>query len=80
MTKPPYDLFAGIEALDNPDYHALNAANQRLLHAVMCAYSKHVLDRDEIGWGQLENILHNALCEAMGDEEYIEWMEKMSQE
>jgi len=58
------DLLTGIQALIKPDYHKLNehnGRNDRLLHACLCAYAKHSLDCDDIGWGQLGDILHSAL-------------------
>lgn len=45
----------------------------KLLHAVQMAYRKHHLDDDSIGWEELGNILLDALCETMGDEEFIKW-------
>lgn len=74
------ELLSGIEALTNPDYRQLNIAskrNDRLLHAVLCAYAKHHLSCDDIGWNQLGNILHSAICNEIGDEDYIAWSERI---
>lgn len=71
------NLLTGMSVLVNPDYHELNAKKQRLLHAVLCAYAKHHLGRDEIGWEQLSDILLNAICEEIGDKEYVKWNESL---
>ena len=76
-------LLAGIEALTKPDYHKLNVhagRNDRLLHAVMCAYAKHHLDCDDIGWKELSEILHSVICNEIGDDAYCRWMDTMRKE
>ena len=45
-----------------------------LLYAVNWAYRKHCLNDDSIGWEELSVILKDALCNAMGDEEFIIWL------
>jgi hypothetical protein len=45
------------------------------IKAVQMAYRKHHLGEEDIGWDELSTVLHNALCEAMGDEGYQRWME-----
>ena len=45
-----------------------------LLYAVKWAYRKHCLNDDSIGWEELSVILKDALCNAMGDEEFIIWL------
>ena len=67
-------LVSGLEALTKPDYHELNRKKQRLLHACLCAYAKHYLDRDEIGWNELSEILWAAICEEIGDEQFCAWL------
>lgn len=65
-----------IGALTRPDYHELNkraGRNDRLLHAVMCAYAKHTLGNEDIGWEQLGHILHNAICNEIGSDGYLHW-------
>jgi hypothetical protein len=77
------DLLAGIDALVKPDYHALNVnrgRNDRLLHAVLCCYAKHTLDSDQIGWEQLNDILHSALLEAIGQEELLRWESRLNED
>ncbi len=46
---------------------------QVLLDAVQKAYRKHWLNDGTIGWDELGDILHNALINTMGDNEFIEW-------
>lgn len=74
-------LLTDIEALTKPNFHELNmhaGRNDRLLHAVLCAYAKHHLDCDDIGWGQLDDILHNAICNEIGDNNYIAWTKRVT--
>jgi hypothetical protein len=74
-------LLSGIEALTNPNYHELNkeaGRNDRLLHAVLCAYAKHHLNCDDIGWNQLGDILHSAICNEIGDDRYCAWSDTIS--
>ena len=69
-------LLAGVESLTKPDFHKLNVhagRNDRLLHAVLCAYAKHHLDCEDIGWNQLGDILHDAICNEIGDDKYSAW-------
>lgn len=69
-------LLTGIDALVKPDYHALNVEsgrNDRLLHAVLCAYAKHHLGCEDIGWNELSTILHSVICNEIGDDAYCEW-------
>jgi hypothetical protein len=48
-----------------------------LLNAVQLAYRKHHLGDESIGWEELGEVLHDALCEAMGDDGYIDWLEQV---
>ena len=52
------------------------STEQCLLKACQAAYKKHHLNDDSIGWTELSDILMNALCNAMGDEAFCEWLEK----
>lgn len=73
-------LLGSIKDIVEPDYHALNRhceRNDRLLHAVLCAYAKHHLDREEIGWNDLGDILMNAICNEIGDEAFCAWIDLM---
>lgn len=77
------ELLRGIEALTRPDYHKLNVnagRNDRLLHAVLCAYAKHVLDAEEIGWEELGYILHSAICNEIGDDAFQAWSDGIKPE
>lgn len=73
-------LLSGIDALTKPDYHRLNlhaGPNDRLLHAVLCAYAKHSLNSPDIGWDELGDILMHAITNEIGDEHYIRWAEQI---
>lgn len=77
------ELLTGIKALTHPNFHKLNehdGRNDRLLHAVLCAYVKHHLGSEEIGWEKLGEILHDVICNELGDDEYCDWLERMSPE
>jgi hypothetical protein len=52
--------------LDNP-----------LLQALKKAYRKHVLNDDSIGWDELGDIMHDAISNDIGDDEFIKWVEDM---
>lgn len=74
-------ILSGLEALVKPNYHELNkhaGRNDRLLHAVLCAYAKHSLDCEEIGWNQLDAILHAAICNEIGDVAFLAWGSKLN--
>jgi hypothetical protein len=70
-----------IEWLRSPDYFELNkhhGRNDRLLHALFCAYVKHhFYEDDHIGWDELDNILFNALTNEIGDEEFCKWIDEV---
>ena len=74
------DLLAGVESLTKPDYHKLNVhagRNDRLLHAVLCAYAKHHLDCEDIGWNQLGDMLQSVICNEIGDDAFCRWLDTM---
>lgn len=74
------DLLSGVSALTNPDYHKLNkhsGRNDRLLHAVLCAYAKHHLDCEDIGWNQLGDMLQAVICNEIGDDAFCRWLDTM---
>lgn len=48
-----------------------------LLEAVKMAYRKHHLDDPDIGWEELSDILHNAICNEIGDDGYCDWLEEV---
>jgi hypothetical protein len=69
-------LLQGIIGLRNPPYHLPGMNTEaRLLHACLCAYRKHVSGNENLGWDELGDILHNAICEAIGDDGFVEWNE-----
>jgi len=67
-------LLNGINPLVDPDYNLLNKNRQRLLHACLCAYAKHTLDSEDIGWDELSNTLTSAICETIGDDNFEQWL------
>ena len=48
-----------------------------LLSAVQITYRKHHLNDDSLGWDEVSDILHNTLCNVIGDEGYIKWIEQI---
>lgn len=56
----------------------MNDTEQALLEAVKLAYRKHHLDDDSTGWDELGEMLLNVLCEAMGDAEFVAWVDEVS--
>jgi hypothetical protein len=82
MTPPEWDqLLSGSTGLTKPDFHKLNVhtgRNDRLLHAVLCAYAKHHLNCEDIGWDELSDILHDAICNEIGHDEYCAWSNHMT--
>ncbi len=66
-------------ALLNPDFHKLNVfcnRNDRLLHAVMLAYVKHVLECPDVQWDKLGDNLYDVICNEIGDDNFIKWSEQ----
>lgn len=59
------------------DAEAKTHPNPQMLKALQMAYQKHHIGLVEIGWDQLSDTLHDALCEAMGDAGYQEWIRSM---
>jgi glutamate/tyrosine decarboxylase-like PLP-dependent enzyme len=47
----------------------LRKTKENLLNAVKAAYRKHHMGDDNIGWNELSTILHDAMCEEMGEGE-----------
>ena len=75
------ELLSDIKALKHPNFHKLNehaGRNDRLLHAVLCAYVKHHMGSDEFGWQELSGILHDAICNEIGDVEYLAWGSRLN--
>ena len=59
---------------DNWINQQLRAENEQMLEALKMAYRKHHLHDESIGWEELSGIMHDALCETMGDKEYLLWL------
>lgn len=47
-----------------------------LLRAVEMTYRKLMLDDESIGYSELEDILCDALCNSVGAETYVAWIEQ----
>lgn len=79
--SPAYrDLLSGTDVLTNPDLlnlHEHCGRNDMLLHAVLCAFAKHNLDCEEIGWEQLGDILCDAICNEIGDDAFCRWVDRI---
>lgn len=76
------DLLKDVAALTQPNYRELNrhaGRNDRLLHAVLCAYAKHNLDCPDIGWNQLGEMLLNVICNEIGDDAFVAWGERITE-
>lgn len=54
--------------------HRYGLPSEKLLYAVKCAYRKHHLNDDSIGWNELSDILLIALTETMRDEAFNKWL------
>lgn len=42
--------------------------------ALKAVYLKHVLSDDQYGWSEISDIVFNALCEIMGDCQFVDWL------
>jgi hypothetical protein len=47
---------------------------QQVINALKLTYRKHCLADDSIGWIELEDILRDALCEAIGDKAFQDFL------
>jgi len=56
----------------------LSYVSQRLLRVALLAYMKHHKGDDVIGWETLADELYMAICEAIGDDEFVKWNETTS--
>lgn len=49
--------------------------HDRMLQNLKMAYRKCCLDDLSIGWEKMENNLRDVLCEVMGDDAFINWLD-----
>lgn len=79
VTNHIFNRLFGDDKTIPPDNALANAAwsvcGPQLLEAVKLAYRKHHLEDDTIGWEELSGALQDALCKAMGDSAFVEWMQ-----
>ena len=68
-------LVEALEIIAKAKYAEMEAENERLRSAAQFAYRKHHLDDPNIGWDELSDILYTALCESMGDNEFVKWID-----
>ena len=47
--------------------------------ACQMAYRKHCLNDESVGWDQLSDILKESLCNAMGDDGFLIWLDHLWQ-
>ena len=50
---------------------------KQLGEACKLAYRKHNLDDDSVSWGEVTDRLCDAICEWIGDDEFVEWSESL---
>lgn len=51
-----------------------------LFFACKMAYRKHYLNDESIGWDELSEVLKEALCCYMGDDEFVLWLHELNSE
>lgn len=85
LEKSP--LLKGVEALRwknfKDDVHGETRAEycqRRMLRTLLLAYAKHGPVDDIVGWKALADDMHSTICEAIGDDAYCKWMEKISED
>jgi len=66
------ELLNGLKGLKSPPWQHMTT-HDRLLHACLCAYRKHVMMNDDCGWDELATILDDAIREAIGDPDFTAW-------
>ncbi len=50
------------------------------LDALKAAYKKHVLMHDDIGWSELGDMLCDSICNLIGDDGFVKWLEEQDTE
>lgn len=51
--------------------------SRRLLRVALLAYTKHHMGIDIVGWDKLGDELRASICEAVGDDAFMRWGEKL---
>lgn len=59
------------------DVSPIKSDRDFLIEAAQMAYQKHHLGDPDIGWEELGDKLLDALCNAMGDDGYQKWLNKV---
>jgi len=49
-------------------------AQAQVLDTLQKVYRKHAFGDDAIGWTEIDAMMRDALCEAMGDVEFQNWL------
>jgi len=55
----------------------LQSQRDTLLKTLKRCYRKHWLDDDSIGWQELGTEIYDCLCNVMGDEWFVQWLENL---
>lgn len=50
---------------------------RQLIPVLQLVYRKHARQEELIGWDELRDKVQTALCEAMGELEFVEWLEAL---
>ncbi len=67
-------LFVNLMILKENKMTEEKCERDELLNCIRLAYRKHCQNDDSIGWDELDKILLNTLCNAMGDDKFNEWL------
>jgi hypothetical protein len=58
----------------------LQGQRDKLLRALKRVYRKHWLDDESIGWEELGTEIQECLCGVMGDDWFVQWLERRKAE
>ena len=68
-------------ALQKWDIMSLSTrTSKQLTAAAMAAYANHHLNKEDVGGEALSDQLRDAICEAIGDDAYRDWMIELMSE
>jgi chromosome segregation ATPase len=70
----PYQPEVDLEIAAN--IQRLRSRHAALVEVLKKAYSKHQLDDPNISWSELGEMLHDALCNSLGDDGFIKWFDE----